>query len=235
MRHASQTDDVAHQIRETDADIWILAETDESIDLSATHSAYATPSVAGYHQRGEHWVTVWSRWGGNTVDTVDSRVSVCVDVPSPVGSLLVYGTVLPYHADRGPDRASRYWQQHYQAINSQGADWRRLRGGLDQRAVCLAGDLNQSRDGRGWPRRQWYGTREGRDLLGARLLDADLQCMTDVDFVEAGDLVHRSTVMHVCLTKELSSRVKDRRAWFKNDKSARPVSDHNGVHVDIAI
>jgi len=45
MRHRRQTSDVFRQLRDIDADAWILVETDTSIDLSDTHIAYSTPST----------------------------------------------------------------------------------------------------------------------------------------------------------------------------------------------
>ena len=37
------------------------------------------------------------------------------------------------------------------------------------------------------------------------------------------------------LLQELSERIAGRFAWFRTDSTGRAVSDHNGIHIDIAV
>lgn len=233
-RHRAQLDTVHEQLHKIGADVWVLVETDDGIDLSATHQPFSSQPVAGYHRPEEHWVTVWSKWPGAQVDTYDGTVAVCVDISAPIGRLLVYGTVLPYHGDKGAGGHAPSWAEQYRVIPLQGADWRRLRAEYPEHLLCVAGDLNQSRDGRRWSGRQWYGTTRARTLLTQQLEAAQLECATNLDFVERGELTSRSTVMHLCLDARLHDRRPPCTAWFSTDGAGRPVSDHNGVHVDLS-
>jgi len=224
-----KTAQLLDRIATIDAAVWILTETNAVIDLSATHVAMASTPVEGLHSPGENWTTIWSRYPARPVPTCDPDIAVCADVDSPIGPLVVYGTVLPYHADRGPTGDATTWSEHYRVTALQGADWRRLRAAYPEHGFCVAGDLNQSRDGRRWNGRQWYGTSRGRDLLSAELHEVGMVCATEEDLVAAGKLETRSTIDHVCLDAASCSRVRRVGAWEPGRGDGVRLSDHNGV------
>lgn len=218
------------KIREVGADLWILTETHEVIDLSDTHHGAATAPSARKPLPGEACATVWSRWPIlRLVDTSDPCEAVCVEVAHPEGPLLVYGSIIAYAGYRGSDGSSRMWEEHYRFIEWHGRDWKRLRAEFPRHRLISGGDYNQNRDGA-----RWYGTRKGRDLLTHALSDVGLKCVTDEDFVLTGKLRDRHTVDHLCMDEAFSNRVVYVGAWERTRADGVQLSDHSGIFVDIA-
>ena len=62
----------------------------------------------------------------------DDETVTAAEIETPVGRLLVYGTILTWMMDRGADGTSENWVEHHKAIEAHGNDWARLRA-LDQR------------------------------------------------------------------------------------------------------
>lgn len=218
------------KIRDVGADLWILTETHEVIDLSETHHGAATTPSSRKPRPGEACATVWSRWPIlRRIDTSDPSEAVCVEVAHTDGPLLVYGSIIAYAGYKGPDGNSPMWAQHYRFIEWHGRDWKRLRAEFPEHRVITGGDYNQNRDGA-----RWYGTNKGRRLLSSALLDAGLKCVTEEDFVESGKLQNRHTVDHLCMDETLASRVVGVDVWERVSANGVRLSDHCGVLVDLA-
>lgn len=232
------------RIREINADVWILTETNQNVSPGDEFASYMSTSIAGLHSPGESRTTVWSRFHvEQQIDTHDPESAVCIEIDSPIGHLVVYGTVFPYQS-AGTKGAYRYLgtgvvgkrsgELHYDSISMHENDWLKIRERFPDHSICVAGDLNQSRDGRRWGlgRTPWAGTKKGRDLLSKSLNRAGLVCTTEEDFVESGKLTTRSTVEHLCFDSELAKKVKA-DAWEAGPFDGKKLSDHNGLHVDI--
>lgn len=217
------------KICEVDADLWILTETHEVIDLSNTHYGAATAPSTRKSLPGESCATVWSRWPIlRRIDTSDPSEAVCVEVAHPEGPLLVYGSIIAYAGYKGPDGKSRVWEEHYRFIEWHGDDWKRLRAEFPGYHLITGGDYNQNRDGA-----RWYGTRKGRDLLTMTLSEACLKCVTEEDFMKAGKLQDRHTVDHLCMDQTLAARVVSVDAWERNRSDGMKLSDHSGVCAEL--
>lgn len=222
------------RISAVDADIWVLTETNEIVIPGPEFSGVASPAVAGLHRSGENWTTIWSRFPVmNVIPTCSPETSVCVEVDGPLGRVVVYGTVLPYHADRTATEGLRSWQSHYESIPRHEADWLAIRKDYPAHCICLAGDLNQSRDGRRWDGRLWYGTNKGREMLSQAMKRCDLSCLTEEDMVAAGKLRTRSTIDHICVNTEWLQAVRRVDAWEPEHHDGARLSDHNGVVVEL--
>ena len=229
------------------ADVWILTETHESVTPGDDYKGYSSNLIEGVHWTGESRTTVWSRFPVlQQIETHDPDTAICIEIKSPVEKMLVYGTVLPYggagsqYAYRigGEDIAGTSgWILHYDSIRQHQADLMRLRAEYPNHLICFGGDLNQSRDGRRWgeSNRQWYGTNEGRDLLSNCLQAADLTCKTEEDFVESRKLTSKSSIDHLCFNSSLAEKVREVGAWEADRLDEKPISDHNGVYVDLGI
>jgi hypothetical protein len=227
---------IRERIRQVDADVWILTETnDDAVDLSASHPfRVSTAPVPAYHAPGERWTAVWSRWPLEVLPTCDPHVAAGARVVTPSGPTIVYGTVLPYHADRGRGGEARSWSEFHRVVPLQAADWGRLRDRFPGDHFCLAGDLNQSLDGRPWSGRQWYGTAATRALLLRSLELAGLRCVTAGDLVGDGLLSTRSSIDHVCLDAESAALDARMGAWEAGcGEGGVRLSDHNGVWVEV--
>jgi len=221
---------VMEKIREVDADIWILIETHEVIDLSDTHHGATTTPSHRKPRPGEACAAIWSRWPIlRRIETADSSEAVCVEVEHPDGPILVYGSIIAWDGYKGADGQSARWEEHYRFIEWHGRDWRRLRQDHPDHLFVAGGDYNQNRDGA-----RWYGTKKGRDLLSEALDSAGLVCVTEEDFVESGKLRDRHTVDQICLDEKLAERVAMVGAWEREQAGGLRMSDHSGIWVELA-
>lgn len=212
----------------TDADLWVLTETNRAIALDG-YAALASPSVAGYHRDGENFTTLWSRWPIlQALPTFNPALAVCAEIASPAGPLIVFGTIITYANDPGPLKTARRGEEHRKSIDAHAADWQALRQRFPDHHFCVAGDFNQSRDGSGW-----YADAESVDKLSAALRQSALHCVTDTDMRAAGLLHSRASVDHICLSEPLAARVSHLGAWEGRDHDGLRMSDHNGVVIDI--
>jgi hypothetical protein len=230
-RQALKNEARLEKIREINADIWILTETHELIDLSLTHYGVATKPSARKPRPGEHCAAVWSRWPLlRRIDTGDPTEAVCVEVEHPDGELLVYGSIIPWDGCKGPDGNSPRWAEHYRHIEWHGRDWLRLRKEFPNHPLIAGGDYNQNRDGA-----RWYGTRRGREMLSRALEDAGLRCVTEEDFVKTGKLQKRHTVDQLCMDVSLAEKVESVGAWERERPDGLQFSDHSGIFVELGI
>ncbi|MBD2079441.1 endonuclease/exonuclease/phosphatase family protein [Leptolyngbya sp. FACHB-17] len=99
------------RIREIDADIWVLTETNAAIDLKPDYEYVATVPYQG-HKPGENLTTLWSRWRIlRCIPTFDPTYAVCAEVESPFGLMLVYGTVITWANDKGISGTAKKWEK----------------------------------------------------------------------------------------------------------------------------
>lgn len=164
------------RILEMDCDIWVLTETNDELHLGDAYRAVSTtPRPNG--REGSRWVTLWSRLPIVTqIPVEDACRTVAAFVASPQGHVLLYGTVLPWHSDRGPAGDARAWAEHHRVIPLQTVEWARLRRDYPDAALCVAGDFNMNLRGP-----HYYGTAQGRRMLKAGLEEAGLACLTETD------------------------------------------------------
>lgn len=216
------------KIREIDADVWVLTETSSAIALDG-YVSLASETQPGYHSTGESFATIWSRWPiRRKLPTFDPFFSVCAEVDSPAGPMIVFGTIITYANDKGSDGTARRWEEHRKSIGLHGADWLRLRQEFPSHLFCIAGDFNQSRDGSGW-----YEDAESVKMLSAVLDRSDLQCVTEDDMRARGHLQSRASIDHICLSKSLAMQGVTVGAWEGTTADGSQMSDHNGVVIDV--
>lgn len=134
---------VAHLIS-LRADVWVLTETHDDLDLSPSHvpihseHRYATP--------GGRWTTIWTTLPIiERLATSDPRRCVAARLDAgAAGDLIVYGTVLPWNGDVGPNDAqpARGWEEFHRVVPQQSRDWALLRERYPAATLVVAGDLN---------------------------------------------------------------------------------------------
>jgi len=207
---------IQEHINEIKADLWILTETNSAINPGTCYSGVASSPVS-YHTPGEICSTIWSRYPiEKPFPTFDPSRAVCAEIRSPIGNFLVYGTIITWANDKGPTGTSKKWQEHYKAIASHGQDWAKLNQALP---LCVAGDFNQTLSGS-----IGYGTHQGRKLLSQELQQNNLVCVTD-------KIEHN--IDHICLSADWAKRVNQVDTWQGFTPDGKPVSDHQGVYVDL--
>lgn len=207
------------------ADIWVLTETRDELNLG---SAYTGISSIPRERGGPtaRWVTIWSRFPMlSSVEVRDTSRTVAAIFDTPLGPLLVYGTVMPWKSDRDPTDTID-WAKHHRIVPEQAAEWVRLGLRHPEAAVCIAGDLNMNLGGR-----QYYGTNEGRRLLQDGMARAGLTCVTRTEAVPAG-LLDNPHIDHVLLPNSWAERVRVVDAWPGTIGGVR-LSDHSGIVVEV--
>jgi exonuclease III len=233
------------KIDQVNADIWILTETHREVGPSVFVNHHFSDPIVGLHHAGECRTAIWSKYPTiNIVETYDPCTALCVELDSPLGGLLVYGTVIPYGQaglkhpywfNCRKQKATSSWELHYEAIAIHQRELSRLKQAYPNHKICVAGDFNVSLDGHRWGtnRKQWYGTAVGRSKLIECLSENRLELSTKLDFVDLGMLATRSNVDHICLSHELAERVDKVYAWETPTMNEKKASDHNGVHLDV--
>ncbi len=215
------------RILSENADVWVLTETHDDLSLVPTHGSVTTVQRPT-GRRGGRWTAIWSRWPlvGIAVDAPVRTVAALVTTPA--GPLLVYGTVLPWGADPGPDLANRAkgWSEMDRVLPLQLAEWRRLRDAHPGVPLVVAGDLNMNLGGP-----HYYGTKRCRDVLLTGVQGLGLVCATATDRVPTGALRH-PPIDHVLLPVSWSTPVVS--AWEGRTPEGVRLSDHSGLAVEVA-
>lgn len=170
--------------------------------------------------------------GRGPVRDSDPVRTVAVTLAGADGPVCVFGTVLPWLNDKGPDAANPApgWAEFARVTPLQGAEWRRLRA-LDPAAtLVVAGDLNQNLGGP-----HYYGTVAGRALLRAELASAGLECLTQAEHFARGELDY-PPIDHVCAGAPVGRRLESTVAgWNKTHQDGTVLSDHSGVLAEISL
>ena len=125
-----------------DADIWVLTETNDEHGPRGFTGVHSAPRAAT--RAGGRWVSIWSRLPIlRTIPVVDDNRSVAALIDTPLGRTVVFGTVVPWHSDRGDppsDPPARNWQEQYRVTPLLGQAWRHLREAFPDDRLCVAGD-----------------------------------------------------------------------------------------------
>ena len=226
---------IREQIQTVNADIWVLTETNESIQLPGYHHL-STPTTL--HRRpGERTTTLWSRWPlqeiavfphlpeheepartwpSFTVSSRDTAPAVCAIVETPGGKLLVYGTIITYSGDKGPWGTATNNQEQLRSTKAHHADWRRLRDAYPELPFIVAGDFDATCDTRNSP------TEEICTALRAAIAESGLICLSKEHWID-----------HICISAEHanSSDVRVFHPTYFSPWSNKTVtvSDHHGV------
>ena len=203
----ARTEGLLARIGAANADIWIITETRDSFNLGGSYSPVSSDVQPGTLITGR-WVTIWSRLPLiQRVPTRDPIRTAAALYETPLGKLLVFGTVLPWHSDRGPSGDAKNWAEHHRVIPEQADEW-----------VAL-GEISRRGTLRGWrsEHEPWrrallrHGAREGTapgrvETRGTRLYDPH------------GASAHRETgrdphIDHVCLPQGWAERAEMVDAW----------------------
>lgn len=212
------------------ADIWVLTETHDDLDLGPPFEAVSTeqrPTGRG----GGRWTSIWSRFPVVERLVVDDPVrTVAAIVDAPGGPIVVYGTVLPWHSDPGPDESTpaRAWAEQDRVLTLQIAEWRRLRERFPGLPLVVAGDLNMNLGGR-----HYYGTARGRLALREGLAELRLACVTEWEGIPAGSLRY-PPIDHLIAPAEWAPRTTVVAAWEGTGADGVKLSDHSGVVAEVA-
>lgn len=241
LDHASRTrsqrliDSQIAKIEDIKADIVVLTETTDKVDLSNGGFTCVTPHKKNTYDK--YWSTIWSKLPiTHPIDCDDNETAVCAQIETPSGALIVYGTIIPYHAYKGLSGKSGKWAEHEKSIVDHGNDWRTIQDKFPGVPFIVAGDFNQTRDGS-----KAYCPPNGIELLAEQLIRNNLTCITEEDFGANGKLKpdpkrkgrYRHNVDHICVSKS-GIQVRDVGVWDHFDENTY-WSDHNGVYAELSL
>ncbi len=117
---------IRQRIDQINADIWILTETNNKLRPGEQYHGLASTLIEDTHKPNECRTAVWSRFPIiSQVPTFDSKTAVCLEIDSPKGLMLVYGTIIPYGGagtkygywfNGQRCNGTKSWQLHYESI-----------------------------------------------------------------------------------------------------------------------
>lgn len=232
---------VIEQINKIDADILLLTETSNAINLEPVYNS--VKSVPFDKNPDEQWVTIWSKWEiEKQIETFDNKRTTCALIKAPFGDLIIYGTIIPYHmagvmGNRYEFSGYKAWELHEEDIIRQSDDWKKIQSDNNDIPFLVIGDFNQTRDN--LPK--GYGTISGRELLTNKLKETELTCITEIDFSKTKQLSIdtkngkvRRNIDHICVPTNWLNSLKTYNigAWDNFDKNGNYMSDHNGVYLE---
>ncbi len=222
------------QIMKFAPDIVVLTETCVEVDL--TEYGYQVVYPKSKNQYGKYWSSIWY---SNQIrllkelETANDEVAVCAQFETPLGEMLIYGTIIAYR-DFRVKNDSKPWEEHYKSIKWHGEDWRKIDNWWSDIPLIVAGDFNQTRDGS-----NRYSSPQGIELLNSELEKSNLQCITEENFGKSGKLsidpvkgYARSNIDHICISKGFFSDIEV-GVWNHFTEDSKYTSDHNGVYIDL--
>ena len=232
------------QIENINADIFLLTETSDAINLQPDYEAIK--SIPFDRNPNEQWITIWSKWKiEKQIETFDNKRTACALINAPFGELIIYGTIIPYHmagvsGNRYEFSGYKVWELHEEDIIRQSNDWKKIQSKNKNIPFFVIGDFNQTRDG--LPK--GYGTIKGRELLTQKLNETKLSCVTEIDFSKTKQLnidikkgKVRRNVDHICVSSDWLNSLKTYEvgAWDNFNRNGNYMSDHNGVYLDFEL
>ncbi|WP_342112090.1 endonuclease/exonuclease/phosphatase family protein [Methylobacterium sp. SI9] len=211
-------------------DVWVLTETHDELELTATHTAvHSMQRPTG--RLGGRWASIWTSYRVlQRIEVVDPRRTVAALVEAPSGLLIIYGTVMPWASDRGdagPGTPVRNWSELHRVVVQQGEEWATLRRRYPKTNLCVVGDLNMNLGGQ-----HYYGTAQSRRLLREAMAQCGLFCATQTERLPIGALAH-PPIDHVLLPVAWEPRVQVVAAWEGKSGLAPRLSDHSGLVVAV--
>jgi hypothetical protein len=133
-------------LNQIDPDIIILTETNSIIDFGDKYFSVSTKPLPKLldkytYKQGENRVTIFSKFPFvRQIPTADSYTSVCVETKTPLGQLIIYGTIIGF--------LGGLLEPFKSDLEKQTLDLTQL---AKQGNVCFGGDLNIAFSGRAYP------------------------------------------------------------------------------------
>ena len=214
------------QMLSINADIWVLTEAWSEVKPPGYHGV-STPSTLGTYDASESAAAIWvpEAWGLRTLEVTTATLCAEVVPPNAESPLLVYGTIITWHADPGAKNSVK----HLEEVDRQTSDWVRLHRNYPSHRLIVAGDFNMTLHAD-----KGYGHRDGRRMVRERLPVAGMDCVTAIDIRDAAHgALERDNIDHICIDQRMSL-VAGPYAIPGSTKEGQRMSDHNGMVVEVS-
>lgn len=234
---------VLNKIIEINADVIVLTESSNAIDLTNIYP-FSQSTLSYPRTPNEHWVSIWSKYPiTNKINTFDEyRTTSCI-IETPFPKIIIYGTIIPYHMAgvsgiRYGNLNLKPWQFHEDDLYKQAEDWKIIKNQFNDLPLFIVGDFNQTRG-----TNEGYGTKKVRDVLTDILTNNNLICLTEQKDIESFLSVNNKTgkkrknIDHICSSIPFIQKIKSYNvgAWDYFNADNVNLSDHNGVYVDFEL
>lgn len=205
LKHKKDLEKIKNICNELNADIFVLTETDEQINLNHKNF-FQTEKLqdANFYKETENRVTIFTNYDAvKCYSTFNEFTSVCVEFETELGNLLVYGTIIGIYGNRN--------ENFKQDLLKQIEDFKIL----SAKNICIVGDFNCSFTD------NYYFANFGRNTLLKTFSDLKIELLTK-NCVECID--------HIAISKKFLS---DKKYNFTEWNIEKNLSDHKGIFVDI--
>ena len=207
LKHKKSLEQILLACEQTQADILVLTETDHRVRLDYPYSFHSPPLTGiqpTFYSPTENRVSIYTNYPCvRQHKTYDEYTTLCVELETEKGRLLVYGTIIGIYGNRRPS----FQQSLVQQLN----DIKQLSdSGIP---LCICGDFNCSfSDG-------YYFTKQGRETLLRTFSDYDIELLTKNE---------AKCIDHIAVSKRFISNSGIQIAEWNQDKL---LSDHKGIAV----
>ena len=199
-------------LRELNADILVLTETNDFIELGPDYSVQHTSFLQDkMYKVGERRVSIFSQFpfSDKKLKTFNSETALCVSIKTSLGELTVYGTILGVLGNKG--------NQFKDDLEKQLLDFENIN--KEAKNFCIIGDLNISFSD------NYYFTKDGRKKLNSSFEKHQMKNYT-------ADLKHN--IDHIILTEKFVGKHKVVTSyWNETENKQTRLSDHKGVMIEI--
>ena len=191
------------------ADILVLTETDNQVDSTNYQFCIETPKLTeirpDYYNETENRVTLYTNYEIiRQYETYDKYTSLCVELETEPGPIIVYGTIIGIYGNRNKNFNADLSQQ----IN----DYRKL---SNQKNFFLIGDYNISFAD------NYYFTNNGRNELNNLFRECNLNLLTGNK---------PECIDHFAISESFITNMETEIGEWNSDKK---LSDHKGIYVDL--
>ena len=211
---SKRTEAILAILQALQADILVLTETNDCIDLGSAYPVFHTAILQDpKYKVGERRVSIFSKYPLadeiKGFETFNADTAICVNSKTPIGELAVYGTIMGVLGNKGAQFKDDLEKQllDFEAIHRKASHF------------CIAGDLNISFSD------NYYFTHVGRAKLNASFAQHQMiNCTANL----------RHNIDHIVLSEKY---VGDRRVvvsyWNETENKRARLSDHKGGMVEI--
>lgn len=209
LKHKSKLASIIEAIKEVNADILILTESDTQVYLDSYKYCIKTLNVAeirpGYYKNTEVRISIYTNYPIiRQFDTYDNYTCLCAELKTERGSLIVYGTIIGIYGNRH--------KNFTEDLPKQISDFQRLSQGQN---LCIAGDFNISFSD------NYYFVKVGRENLNESLASNKISLVTRN---------RKECIDHIAISDAFLHPSKIEVDEWNYEKS---LSDHKGIYVDV--
>ncbi|MBF2709755.1 endonuclease/exonuclease/phosphatase family protein [Flavobacterium soyangense] len=209
LKYSKETNKIISILEDLNADILVLTEYDERVNLKNYPFHIATKSLAelqpGYYKSSEKRVKIYSKYEiVNQWQTYDEYTSCCAEIKTEKGNLIVYGTIIGIFGNRNENFKTD--------LPKQIIDFNIL---SKNKNLCIIGDYNISFSD------NYYFTNYGRNALNNSFKENKIT-----------NLTHHlpETIDHITISQAFIGNASIETQEWNLDKK---LSDHKGVCISL--